>query len=729
MYLNFLLNIRTKFEFFNYYYIEFYFQIKYSELDYSDEKTVFARRTRGKKINYQEMTGTDSDDDTKSRKTKTSRLIESDDDFIAENEKHEGSQEEESEEEMESDVEDEENMREDNISENQDENQDENQEQDQTENEYKKNIIKIIEQKNWMIPNWNENIKKIILNEEQLHALSEEFEQLKNEEMNILKKILESGEIPINEINLALKKVKEEKYSNESFINKMDIRKTSQNVQPFLAPDNERLKQTIEKDKFQESEKVITSGFTGSSSQIFDASHNEKNSLPTSKELSKNTSEIHLTEKSHDFEGKSVDLSGGELLSKSYLADVKLQRGSKSSSDISLTNYLNEPNLHSSQSLVSPFKSSDPLLRSSLKIGNVNLNLNSQKEIISDNPSVIRGDFQNKRLNSDATRFTEPTANKLPNYCPLIPATVTGLSNIDAEKESRQKQPCGISDIKAKKKIDNSSQLEKNKLVSKDAAPLSVQSENIFSQAKSNLESSSSLKKQRGRGGKKYVETESRIQEKGGNIVAGHASNQYPSQNFLTEEGSVISRLLNNVQSSQNFSANETLPFSAHHNHSFSHFPSSQYLAALKFRLPTAEGNVFHMSRSHDPSPSGGGAISISNPVSETKPSLPINIKSSALPVMNPKFISEPVPKPILSVETPAPQSDLHFTHFYENFSQNNLSNESSSFHNPSFHDTAVDSVQAPSVVNSKQFENETGGEFGGLASYFASQREDDLDS
>lgn len=169
-----------------------------------------------------------------------------------------------------------------------------------------------------------------------------------------------------------------------------------------------------------------------------------------------------------------------------------------------------------------------------------------------------------------------------------------------------------------------------------------------------------------------------------------------------------------------------------------------------------AISHIFHSHHPMDPSPSGGGPISLpgrSSP-SAVPPtsSSPLSNKSSATPPPPPPYVRPQMirypptsnippmtnpsalpPRPMMMSHLQQPrgrlspyQSNMPPNYHYPPFQQN--LNEDRASGSPSYANS-YEQFPAEGPHEGKLYDDDSEGEFGGLVSYFSSQREDDLDT
>lgn len=691
-------------------------------------------RTRGKKINYQEINGSDSEDDTIISKSKSSRIIESDDDFVAENEKDDALEENSEEDESES---------------GEDEREDEELEYSQNKN---KNLrleggeIKIMEKrkkKKPVIPDPDDFSENDLMEDEQLDRVTKELDNLDEEEEEILSELLESGDIPVHELKNAVKKVKnerkakkneEEQEKKSEILVKPDPLSEANSIQilpsPPETPNSVGKFPKIGKMKITPSRAELASQVIGKvpSSTVVN-SENPVN-------LEQNSTLIFPPTKREDNPGtlspqpKYVDSENpvGGLLLKTLQGDPK--PASTSESDIPNDQPVKTDSLIGEKSRPFIPYSTDYAPGSSL---NALAMMNSQSQGLSP-PSSGVFDINTGRpihpiLKSFPGMMSSPP--RLPVFPPEIPTTVTGISTLESQS-SQRKKPGPKPGSKTKRKIEDSllqpeSENDSSGLGENNS---SLQQGNEFPTVKS-IQESPPKKKGRGRG-KKQLLAEAQAQalaqsqtQRDGVI----APNQFPS--LPPETGSVISRILNTPQVTQNFTGNRP-PFGPRLGPHFS-VSSRPIPPGLRLRHPVPGAPMFHTSHPHDPSPSGGGAINIVNAgLRKPSPSPTGFVRPPGIAVPS-RFPLEPgVRLPFPAQNSPPRPEFSTFPNYYGNFPQSSSSvqpGESPCFQNPTFPEPFNEEAQTSEGIISKQGEDDAGGEFGGLASYFASQREDDIDT
>lgn len=741
-YLREIINVAIKFS--------ILFQIKYGGLESLDEDSVLTRRTRGKKINYQEITGSDSEDEIRNRKAKCSRIIESDDDFIAENEKDEDLQDGESE--VDSVVDEEEY------------------EKKSDDRDYlkirknssgkKKNILEKIKKKKWVIPDPDDFSENDLMEDEQLDKVAEELEDLDEEEEEILGNILESGDVPIHELKAAVKRAKEEKILRNEVETKTIELEENESIK--IAPNSflpaSGHSESVGGGKFPKIGKVkitpsraeLASKLTGVPAQTaLTAAGKPKNFVQNSvracspEKVTESPDSIHLKEKSID-----PDNSESGLLFKSLQDDLK-NSGSV---------HVNIPPNRSFKSDTS-LQIPGPFITYSVEAGSGS-SLNTMGTLMSSQsqaapgssirgfgmlPTSVNSGHSVPEFNALQGLVSPP---RIPLYTSAIPTTVTGLSNLDSQ--SPRKKPGPKPGTKLKRKLDDSSPQSENSNGAAEPSEsiLSAQQADELSQTK-NIQDFSPKKKGRGRG-KKQLLAEAQAQgstlgKQDPTLSTVQTSSQFSSQSLTSEGGSVITRILNSPQGPQSTQAylgsdSNQFPAPPRNRPTFapsitSHFQSSRSLPALRLRSPVSGGTMFHTSHPLDPSPSGGGAINIpitsSGVAKSTPPPLNFN-RTSSLAIIPPRFTSESATRPVFPSRNSPPRPEFSFTNYYGSFSQSGssvASSEGSSFQSSTFQESFGEEVQMSGGASSKHFEDEISGEFGGLASYFASQREDDLDT
>ncbi|XP_064214033.1 remodeling and spacing factor 1 isoform X2 [Tribolium castaneum] len=182
----------------------------------------------------------------------------------------------------------------------------------------------------------------------------------------------------------------------------------------------------------------------------------------------------------------------------------------------------------------------------------------------------------------------------------------------------------------------------------------------------------------------------------------------------------------------------------------FNHYPPRNPPPPLRAPLPP---QLYHAHRPLDPSPSGGGTITMSDhsPARVVSPAAGSPGNKTETPP--PPYSRPPVPPPVGRF----PPRHMQMVPPHLQTTRPNLS----PYHPPAYHygqfggqeDAATATAPAPPTLgvyqnapyppettfegvnhpgensNSKTFDEEGGGEFGGLVSYFSSQREDDLES
>ncbi|XP_075228406.1 uncharacterized protein LOC142328468 isoform X3 [Lycorma delicatula] len=279
--------------------------------------------------------------------------------------------------------------------------------------------------------------------------------------------------------------------------------------------------------------------------------------------------------------------------------------------------------------------------------------------------------------------------------------------------------------------------------------------------------------KRRGRGrGKKQLAQEKAAQEK---LAAERLAQE---QQQLVSGGSVIRGMLQSGQPPHSFTSvprhysNQLQPRSdAGRGVQFPSiprgrlpFPVQHFNPNPSHRLGRPPQQLFHSSHHPlDPSPSGGGPINIQTPSSKTDSSLPSPSVSSPQGKSTPPHPAYHRPQgPPSGIRFPPPDSNStrHSLPFMSSSQTSNRPTSYPSYHHPSGYPYSVAGYPAilgedalppaayqgsPSqysehfsetnavtsdTSNSKSYDEEvSGGEFGGLVSYFSSQREDDLET
>lgn len=226
---------------------------------------------------------------------------------------------------------------------------------------------------------------------------------------------------------------------------------------------------------------------------------------------------------------------------------------------------------------------------------------------------------------------------------------------------------------------------------------------------------SPSKRRARARGKKQLMEAQAK-QELG--ISTVQAPTQFPPQG-IPEGGSVITRMLNAPQPFPEFQipGRGRPPFRPP-------FPNA-------LRPPLNPPSP----RLRSPAP---GFIHASHPVDPASPAVVASGKTMppgfpARPPAMPRYPADPNLRPQFPSQSPPPRSETFpYPNFYGPYPMPN--NEETPFHafpNHPFdeHVSQIEGGTSSGSGGKLTYEEEAGGEFGGLASYFASQREDDLDT
>lgn len=167
---------------------------------------------------------------------------------------------------------------------------------------------------------------------------------------------------------------------------------------------------------------------------------------------------------------------------------------------------------------------------------------------------------------------------------------------------------------------------------------------------------------------------------------------------------------------------------------------------------PAMHPHLYHPHRSLDPSPSGGGPINMTE--SNPPPVAPPPTSSPGNKIEPHNYSRTPVsrfppiatthhmlghmqpPRPSnLSPYPPPPPPHTQPTNYYGGYPPESMANEETMpptvFQNSPYseHFSTEIGPEPSENSNSKSYGDESGGEFGGLVSYFSSQREDDLES
>ncbi|KAK6628116.1 hypothetical protein RUM44_010598 [Polyplax serrata] len=651
---------------------ESFMKIKHVGLESLDEDTVLSRRTRGKKINYQEITGSDSEDNARNQKSRSSRVIESDDDFIAEKEGQDAESED-----IDDSLEEE-----DEGSGNESSNSISVKKQKDANSELTEG--KIMKKKKWVIPDPDDFSENDLMEDEQLDKFTEELEELDEEEEEILGNMLESGDVPINELKAAVKRAKEESKQRKVNVAKNKEREEKESGKT-LAAESAGMEAEFTGGKFPKVGKIkVTPSRAQLASEVAVAlaiPQEAPNAIPAKPTI---------------FNESESSGNPGFLL-KTLQGDVK--------HNIPVANHLPPYPLENTYGTYPG--SSVPL--------NSLMTLVKPEEQLPN--SEVSSSIKSGHQISEFGAFQRMVhGHRIASYPPTLPATVPGVSNLDPQT--------GLGTNQVKRKHDTSSESEGGNT-----------SAAIDERSQSKRQDSPTKKKGRSRG-KKQILDEPETQEK----LDGLGSAVLPS-----DEGSVITRILNSPQGSQSYPRSDSNQFSVTPRSRppfppgiSSHFPNQppRPMASFRMRPPGPPGTMFRTSHPHDPSPSGGGAINIAianrgmgKPAPGTP--LPSFSKVPSLSGFPPRFVtSDPTGRAIYPSVNPGVRPDFPFGNFYGAFPQGAAPGpEGSAFHSGAFQQSFGDETQVGGQINPKQLDDEVGGEFGGLASYFASQREDDLDT
>lgn len=271
--------------------------------------------------------------------------------------------------------------------------------------------------------------------------------------------------------------------------------------------------------------------------------------------------------------------------------------------------------------------------------------------------------------------------------------------------------------------------------------------------------------KRKGRGrGKKQLAQEQATQEQ-----------SMPQDTAIGGSGSVIRGML---QAPQAFS-----PSKFQQQYPPSH-PRMPFNPAMVHRMQRPPNPVFHSGHHPlDPSPSGGGPITIQPPTIKQEPGGPISLVPTSTPGSSPNkpvintslnYLRPPGPPPPLRYpsdsssprhphsipfppphgnqlpprppggytgypppqqppphipsQPPPPPSNYHYGNYNNPVAGDDI--PPPSFQGPSYPEPYNEpNTPVVETSNSKSYEDEGSGEFGGLVSYFSSQREDDIDT
>lgn len=325
---------------------------------------------------------------------------------------------------------------------------------------------------------------------------------------------------------------------------------------------------------------------------------------------------------------------------------------------------------------------------------------------------------------------------RVPQYPSNLPTTVAGLSNPSQSNDPSKlrRKPGPKPGSKNKRKSDEV--LSPETLDESSDPPLPQQQMEDFMKG---IQDSPSKRKGRGRGKKQLIGEGTPQGKSEVTIATVQAPTQFPPQGLTSESGSVITRMLNTPQGPQAFPGGDPSfagprnrpPFRAS---TPPQFPGTNRppvnVSAMRLRAPPP-GALFHSSHPLDPSPSGGAAINV-------PPSTRAPPPAQSIPPILPRYPADASLRPPYPSTTSPPRTE-GFPGFPANFYGNYpppppaLAGGEEPLASNAFQGSPYpeqfDETQVSDASNSKSFDEEQGGEFGGLASYFASQREDDLDT
>lgn len=700
------------------------------------------------------MNPSDSDDEGIKPRARAMKIQDSDDEFNAEEEKKEVKESEEEEEEESEEEEDE------------DGSADEDGFPKKKNKENGEGKKKKSKKKKSIIPDPDDFSENDLMEDEELDEFAEELEDLDEEEEEILGEMLKGGDVPVHELKSAVKKAKEErKLKKQAELNaKLDPLDKIQDmgVPPPYPPIPAHLENPSAVPKFQ---KIGRMKITPSRSELAMAAAAQYGNQPPETVLAL-----------QGMQGKPM--LGGEKLPEKYrgpdgmspvggLLLKSLQGDPQKPLDPGIP--LNNPNIPL-KDLQQPYppqfvgEAVPPLVR----------NLNQLPPgMMGNQPPVLppggmlpmhvnngpHGPLPIPQYNTFQDMISPHT--RMPVYPPQnLPTTVAGISNLDTSPGSRKK-PGPKPGSKNKRKSDGMmSPGPDTSEESTESGDMRLPTPQIDEFMKGAQETPP---KRKGRGrGKKQLLAEAQAQAQGKpdvTIATVQAPTQFPPQGLTPEGGSVITRMLNTPQGPQNFPAGDSSLFAAGRGRppgppfrptTPNIFPGAArppVSSPMRLRAPPP-GGLYHTSHPLDPSPSGGGAINI--PVTNpgiSKPSPPPNFNRNpppapTIPPILPRFPGDPnVRPPLLPGASPRGETFPGYSNFYANFPQ--PPPDDALLQNPPFPEQFEDAQAAAAAAVAaaaasaagteggppKPFDDETGGEFGGLASYFASQREDDLDT